>query len=193
MNVISLDRRNTAFLGIFAAALFAIMWVAAIVADGNWVLGVETLSDLGHPLRAGHPLFNAAVLIAGVLLCIFGLGMLTAHWDNVLSRASMATVTVSSLFLVGVGVFPIHVSPQHTIATYAFFGLMILGLVLWIAYDLQAEGRQRLFGAATAAILAVSLAFLALTPLPLAEAVAVSAIMLWAVLLSGRLLLWEEA
>ncbi|MDD3398599.1 MAG: DUF998 domain-containing protein [Candidatus Methanomethylophilaceae archaeon] len=193
MEPICLDRRNTAYLGMAGAILFSIMWLMAIYADGSWVLGAETLSDLGHPSRDGHPMFNAAAVIAGVLLSFFALGMYQNHQSYLFGRVAMLVALVASLFLIGVGIFPIHVTPYHTIVSYAFFGLMIVALSLWTVHDYLRGGQAQYFAGFTAVLLAISLAFLALTEIGMAEAVAVVCIMIWAVVQGIRMLKLEEA
>ncbi len=192
METICLDRRNTAYLGIAGAVLFSIMWMMSIYADGAWVLGAETLSDLGHPSRAGHPMFNAAASIAGVLLTFFALGMYQNHQSYLFGRMAMIVALIASLFLIGVGVFPIHVTPYHTIVSYAFFGLMIVALSLWTYHDYLRGGLAQYFAAFTAVLLAISLTFLALTEIGMAEAVAVVCIMIWAVVQGVRMLTLEN-
>jgi len=179
-------------LGIAGALLFSAMWVMAIYADGNWVLGAETLSDLGHPSRAGHPMFNAAAVIAGVLLTFFALGMYQLHQSFPLGRTAMLVAMVASLFLIGVGVFPIHVTPYHTIVSYAFFGLMILALALWAAHDYVRGGQARYYAVFTVVLVTISLVLLSLVEIGLAEAVAVIFIMLWAVVQGLRMLRSRE-
>jgi len=188
MDIICLDRRKTAYIGILGAVLFTIMWLASIYADGNWIFGVETLSDLGHPSRAGHPLFNAAAVIAGILLGIFALGMYYTHQTFLYARTSMAIAMAACVSLVGVGIFPIHVEVYHTVASFVFFGLMIVGLSVWTVHDWTRGGNARPYAYFTALLLVISLSFLAFTELGLAEAVAVMMIMLWAVVQCHRML-----
>lgn len=191
MNIICLDRRTTAYVGILGAVLFTIMWLAAIYADGNWVLGAETLSDLGHPSRAGHPLFNAAAVIAGVLLGIFSLGMFYVHQNFLYARTSMAIAMAACISLVGVGVFPIHVDVYHTVVSFVFFGLMVIALSVWTIHDWTRGDDARPYAYFTAALLVISVLFMAFTEIGMAEAVAVILIMIWAVV-QGRRMLTEQ-
>lgn len=188
MEPICLNRRTTAFAGILGAIIFSVMWLAAIYADGNWILGVETLSDLGHPSRAGHPIFNAATIIAGMLLGIFVLGMYNLHQASPYARMSMIIGMVACLSLMAVGIFPIHVEVYHTVASYTFFGLMVLSFSVWMIHDWNEGNESRPYAYFTATLLIIIVLFLALTKIGLAEAVAVVMIMGWALVQSYRLL-----
>ena len=168
--------------------MFSVMWLAAIYADGNWILGAETLSDLGHPSRAGHPMFNGAAIIAGMLLGLFTLGMYCAHQAFLYARVSMAIAMVACVSLMCVGIFPIHVEVYHTVASFSFFGLIVTALILWMIHDWTQGGDARRYAYFAALLLVINIFFIGLTEIGMMEAVAVISVMLWTVVQCLRIL-----
>lgn len=181
------SRRNLAALGIGGAAAFSLLWTAAALLDGAWVFGEMTLSELGDPSRPADVVFNMSCVLAGVILGVFAYGMQRLQTGRWLS-ASMALLMLGSVFLIGVGLFPIHVDLLHTFFALAFFATMAAAILASAPGDWARGGRGRAMAAASTAMVLVPMLLLVLTSLPLAEAWAVILIMAWAVMRSVDLL-----
>lgn len=181
--------RIGAWTGIAGAVAFGLLWTAAVIADGSWTFGEDTLSELGRMGGGGRDLFNSAVILASILWIPFALGLYSVLHRGWSARVGGALFLISAFSLLAIGLFPIDSGTPHTIASWSFFigalvSLMILALPVM---------RTEIFGRAglvpTLAAPLISLSFLALTSVPLAEAVAVMCLMGWALIMSALILL----
>ena len=168
----------SALAGLLGALTFAFMWSAAVVTDGHWILGQETLSELGGD-RPGRSFFNAAVITEGILGLIFSSGIYRLMKGNNLGRLGSMVFFIGAIALIGVGIFPITTGSPHTVASYAFFGLMLIALLLMIAPIFHHPVLGKVGGVVTIASLIVSLGFLFAAPIPPTEAVAVICLLIW--------------
>jgi hypothetical membrane protein len=172
-----------AIAGLVGAGLFSFMWIIAVIVDGHWVFGEQTLSELGGN-RPGAFFFNSGVILEGVLALVFTVGLSHAMEKRVLQRAGNLLLFMASCALVLVGLFPITTGPPHGAASYAFFGLALVATLL-LVQPLWTEGG---FGPVTSIVtlgaVIVSLAFLVLTNVPLTEAMGVICLLAWSSLLS---------
>jgi len=163
-------------IGVALPVFFGIMWTAAVVVNGHWVLGRDTLSELGGNVPSRW-VFNIAVIVAGLMGVDFsiGLAMMLARWRT--GIAGGALLAVASIGLISVGLFPIDTGTSHTLATIFFFGFAALAaFVLLYPVGRWANARGIPFIVLVLAII-LSIASVALTPLPFAEAVAVASLM----------------
>jgi hypothetical membrane protein len=179
--------RTTAIIGLLGAILFALLWTSAVIADGNWILGEETLSELGGD-RPGRLYFNTGVIVMGIMGLIFAVGLFLILKGDPLGRIGTSVLFVGAVALIGVGIFPITTGEYHTFFSYAFFSLMLvtmllLALPIWRDYRLGSIG-----GIVTVGALAVSLIFLFTSSIPLTEAVAVICLLIWTVTISTLIL-----
>jgi len=78
----------------------------------------NALSDLGASPESA-PYFNTALIIAGLLLIVFALYLISR--PMALIRAAGVLLCASSIALACIGVFPETVHPHHFIASVAFF------------------------------------------------------------------------
>lgn len=163
------------WLGLIGALLFSIMWMVAVVTDGNWVFGEETLSELGGD-RPGAIFFNTGVIAEGLMALIFAYSLLQ-RGNSKLWKAGTGLFILASLFLIGIGVFPINTGDPHTFFSYAFFGTVLLALSLIALPVGRLLGRSA--SILTIALIGVSLALLVMTSIPLTEAVAVICLLIW--------------
>jgi len=180
-------RRNVAALGIAGAASFSLLWSGAALLDGAWVFGEMTLSELGDPSRPADLVFNMGCVLAGVLLGLFAYGMHRLQAGRWL-RASSTLLMLASVFLIGVGLFPIHVELLHNFFAVAFFATVLAAISASAAGDWGRGGRGRVMAAASAVMALLPLLLLAFASLPLAEAWAAILAMAWAVMRSVDLL-----
>jgi hypothetical membrane protein len=78
--------RFGAICGLIGALFFSVMWIVAVFVDGNWIMGKETLSELGGN-RPGAFFFNSGVIVEGILGLFYGLGLLHAVRKGKIGRA----------------------------------------------------------------------------------------------------------
>jgi hypothetical membrane protein len=89
------------------------------------------LSDLGGSDKPVAPIMNYGLIIGGVLGMAFALGLWKLGiFKGDESDFGIATLFLSSFFLCFVGLLPVDVGMPHTIASFLFFVLAILTLIL---------------------------------------------------------------
>ncbi len=191
MNTKFLSPRLGAMCGIIGSIAFAALWTGAVYLDGNWVLGEMTLSELGDRSRPGSPLFNGGAIFAGIMSLVFSVGLYRVLSASVLGRLGTAILGLASIFLIGVGVFPIDTGMPHTIVSVAFFTLGAIALALLVVPAWKSHVLHRGGGLVTLVLLLISLIGLATLALPAAEALSVGCLLLWTVLISIRML-WHH-
>jgi len=181
------SNRLTAYLGLLIAVEFSILWTAAVIVNGDWQLGRDTLSELGGNVPSRW-VFNIAVLIAGFAGIRFSFGLAKLLSGQRLGRTGSYVFAVASLGLISVGVFPIDTGTPHTVASIFFFTVAAIAAII-LLYPLS---KQFGVGSApfitTAAVVVVSFLALATTPVPFAEAVTVAGLLVWVAVLSLQIL-----
>jgi len=176
-----------AMMGLVGALIFSYLWVAAVLVDGNWIMGVETLSELGGD-RRGSFLFNTGVITMGFAGLAFSSGLYLCLGSPLKGSGSIVLM-VGSVALIGVGIFPITAGDPHTFFSYLFFGLMLFSLAM-LVWPLSREPRiGSLGGAVTLGSIVVSLGFLFNSSVPMTEAVAVICLLIWSVTISSLILI----
>ncbi|MDW5562730.1 MAG: DUF998 domain-containing protein [Methanomassiliicoccus sp.] len=191
MNTRFLSPRVGAISGIIGSVAFAALWMAAAYQDGDWVLGGMTLSELGDRSRSGAMLFNGGVIIAGVMSLLFAVGLYRLLSTSKLGKLGAGTLGLASVFLIGIGLFPIDTGSPHTTASLGFFVLGGAAMALLIVPVWRSHVLNRGGGALTAIVLLTAIAGVMTLPLPAAEALAVGCVLLWTVLISIRML-WHH-
>lgn len=191
MNTKFLSPRVGAISGLIGSVTFTVLWIAAAIQDGNWVLGEMTLSELGDRSRPGAALFNGGGIIAGIMLVIFSVGLYRLLSTSAAGRLGTTTMGLASVMLIGVGVFPIDTGMPHDIVSLAFFMLAAIAMTLIIVPAWKNHVLYHSGGLLTAVLLIVALAGAAMFPLPAAEALAVGCLLLWTTLISIRML-WHH-
>ena len=182
------EPRNVALIGILGAIGFSVLWIATVLIDGSWVFGEMTLSELGDPSRPADMLFNISCILSGLVLAVFAFAMRSMQKVK-LVRASMGLAGAASVFLIGVGLFPIHIDFWHGLFSWAFFLTMMTAIILSVPGDWSRGGRARGIAGVSGFMVLVAVLLLALTPLALAEAIAVIFIMVWVLMRSFDLIL----
>ncbi len=175
-------------LGMIGALGFSLLWAVAVFIDGSWIFGEMTLSELGDPSRPADAIFNVGCMLAGIVLVVFALAMRSLQQNGIL-RMTFGLVALSSLFLIGVGLFPIHVEFWHNLFAWAYFLTVMGAVILSVPGDWIRGGRARAMAAASLMMVLISVALLAFTALALAEAIAAIFIMAWVVMRSLDLIL----
>lgn len=177
-----------AICGLIGAIIFSLMWSAAVYVDGHWIFGEETLSELGGD-RPGRWLFNSGVIIEGVLALVFSTGMYKLMKGYRAGRIGAAIMFLGGVALIGVGIFPIDTGTPHTVFSYVFFGLMLLALSILILPLFRHTLFGKAMGIITLLAVAISLAFLFSSPIPLTEAVAVICLLIWSSAISIQIII----
>lgn len=182
-----LSNRLTAYLGLLIAIEFSGLWTAAVIVNGDWQLGRDTLSELGGNVPSRW-VFNIAVLIAGFAGIRFSFGLAKLLAGQRLGRVGSYVFAVASLGLISVGVFPIDTGEPHTVASIFFFSVAAIAAMI-LLYPISREfGTKSAPFLTTAAVIAVSFISLATTPIPFAEAVTVAGLLVWVFVLSLQIL-----
>ncbi len=101
--------------------------------DFNWT--ENAISDLGR-LDYGKSCFNYGLVIIGILLLIFSIGL---HILLIGQRTGPTIFALSAIYLIGVGVYPLPL-PEHVDLSGLFFiafpiGFLIFGLVNYQSKD----------------------------------------------------------
>lgn len=124
----------------FAFILLAI----AFYSQFSWT--DNALSDLGIVPGATAVFFNSGLLISGVLIILFGLGLPILFDNRLLGKISASVFIIDALALIAIGVFPESAEPMHYYASVAFFVLLPISMLLITAtFFLVARRRMALF------------------------------------------------
>ncbi len=111
-------------------ATAALAWIViALAASRNPWFDVfrHALSDLGGPRATDPWVFNAGLIAAGALTCVYALYLTHASASKALTFAS-ALVFVAGIFLALIGVFPSRTYP-HVFVSVWFFVQMWMAMV----------------------------------------------------------------
>jgi len=181
--------------GIAGAITFLALWGMAIIVDGHWIFGIETLSELGGD-RPGRLFFNSAAIIMGVATLLFAAALYRRMRRTLLEKVSTLTFAVSSILLVGVGLFPIDTGAAHTFFSWSFFIVVIVSLTLMFFpcqrnMGLRSIGTIALTGVLITAYVTMTLVALDIIELALSEALIVIALNIWEIT-NGFLILFDQ-
>jgi len=163
-------------VGVALPVFFGIMWAAAVVVNGHWVLGEHTLSELGGNVPSRW-IFNTAAIVAGLMGVDFSVGLMMRLTPSKTGRAGGALLAIASIGLITVGLFPIDTGGSHTLATIVFFGFAALAAFVLLYPVYRWVGAKGVPFIVLVAAIALSFASMVLTPLPFAEAIAVASLM----------------
>ncbi len=159
--------------------IFAVFWLVAIAVDGHWVFGVNTLSDLGAD-RPGRLWFNSGVIIAGIMLAIYSFGLHHVLVKGQLSSGGSLLMLLSSIALIGIGIFPETSGTIHLYLSWAFFTLAMIGLLVLARPVFRSAALGQISKAMTLITPLGSIAILLLVmSVPFAEAISVILLMIW--------------
>lgn len=107
-------------------AFTLILLAIAYSPDFNWT--ENALSDLGVQEGVTAILFNAGLIISGILTIIFATGLFTLFQGNLLGRIGAFIVVLDAFALTAIGVFPENVKPMHLYASVTFFTLFPISM-----------------------------------------------------------------
>lgn len=124
----SLPIKISGFCGV-ALQIFTILFILRSIAQVEGFSWTENaISDLGK-IGYGSSYFNYGLIIIGILLLIFSIG-LNLYLKN--QRVGPTVFAISAIYLVGVGVYPLP-TPEHIDLSGLFFiafafGFLVFGL-----------------------------------------------------------------
>lgn len=164
------------------AVLFVVLCTASIVADGNWVLGVNMLSDLGvSPNPTAALLFNASCILGGLCVMTFSFSKLMS--ETRLDRVVGLVLFAACFMLFLVGVFTEDM-PQHSRVAWGFCYTSIVAVAVAAVSDIVIR-QWRVILACDVVVLIVLLSTFTM-PFPFTEVVLVVAFGAWCAILSVR-------
>jgi len=115
----------TGFCGILIPIVI-FTFIGLAISQSPWFRWTDhALSDLGVEEISAF-LFNTGIIIGGVLAFIFSLGLI----KQISNKAGAYLFSLSSLALIGIGIWPENVETLHFITSAAFFVLIALFLIV---------------------------------------------------------------
>jgi hypothetical membrane protein len=103
----------------------------------------NALSDLGVKGVAAI-LFNSSLIVGGLLVIIFAVGLRKILMDRALGHAGTLILVLASANLCAVGIFPETVGAIHFYVSVAFFTLLPISLFLMGAAMIQRSSERNL-------------------------------------------------
>ncbi len=165
-----------ALLGAF---VFSVAWIIAVCGDAGWVLGENTVSDLGvSDVQLSADVFKYASIITGLLFFVFGIGK--AVFEKDANRASGIMAIIAALALIGIGTYSKDFGNgnAHLFSAVVFF-LFIAASAALSGYGDHRQ-RKTIPAAITVVLFTASLLALATCSFELAEVVIIACVMIWA-------------
>jgi len=107
--------------GVIAPVIAFTLILVAIAYSPSFSWTENALSDLGVQGGVTAVLFNAGLIISGVLAVLFATGLFTFQKGNLLGRIGALVLVLDAFALIAIGVFPENVKPTHFYASVAFF------------------------------------------------------------------------
>lgn len=141
------------FCGILGSVLSIVLVLAATVLSPWFRWENNALSELG--VGEVSWLFNSAMLIGGVLIFFFALGIREYFDGNQLVRVGVNLVIIASVFLALVGVFTIDMKVMHGIVSLGPLMLAPLGFVFIGLGTEEAKLRKFSMGSGAAALVSI--------------------------------------
>jgi len=123
------SRAPIAMVGIFAAFMFAVVWMVAVFADGSWSFGVDELSDLGiSDVCNAANIFNYGCMLFGILIAVFGAGKIAIRYGHDISTGIL--LVLAGAFLVLAAIYTKDSYDLHMFFVYMFVLMMGLAAVV---------------------------------------------------------------
>jgi hypothetical membrane protein len=140
--------------GIIAPLIAFTLILLAIAHSPNFSWTENALSDLGVQEGVTAVLFNAALIITGVLVILFATGLFTFLQKNLIGKIGAFVFVLDAFALTAMGIFPETVEPIHFYASVTFFALFPISVFLVGAAFLRTHRTKLGFFTFTAAIVA---------------------------------------
>ena len=112
--------------------LIAILAISVCIILSPWFrFDQNALSDLGHPNSDVALIFNLGLIICGILMAPFILGVSIKISNGMwLRKVAFFVFFLASLALIGIGIFTEDEITIHYLFSFAFFVLLLLGALL---------------------------------------------------------------
>lgn len=81
----------------------------------------NALSDLGVKEGITAPLFNSGLIISGIFVLVFAIGLFRLLPNNLTSKIGILIFISAALALTTIGIFPENSKPMHYFVSVAFF------------------------------------------------------------------------
>jgi len=141
------------FCGILGSGLSIILVLAATVLSPWFRWENNALSELG--VGEVSLLFNSAMLIGGVLIFFFALGIREYLEENRVVRIGVNLIIISSVFLALVGIFTVDMMLMHGIVSLGPLMLAPLGFIFIGFGTEEAKIRKFSIGSGVAALVSI--------------------------------------
>lgn len=180
-------KRVGAVCGFFGVAIWAVLYLVAALAYEGYDISENYLSDLGNPKAAGAWAFNAADVLAGLLIVPFALA-LRGYLSGLSGSLGRIALALAGVALIGVGIFP-EESPYnlHFLGSLAFFLLLILCTGALIAPLYRSPGFGKIAGNLSALTCILAIFFLVTGVRPLQEHLVVYSTLVWGGWMAAKL------
>lgn len=136
-----IEPRIAAWFGVIAP-IWALVSIGISIALSPWFNWTDNaLSDLGVSSMA--PIFNSGLIVCGILASLFIFGSAKMERKNRLGLIGLIVLLLSSISLVGIGVFSEASGMIHFYFSAAFFVLFIISsIILGIHFALNVSNRK---------------------------------------------------
>ena len=151
--------RLSGICGILLPIYTIALLMCSILQASSFSWTENAISDLGR-LEYGSAVFNIGLVLIGIILLIFSIGM---HLLLIEQRIGPTIFALSAIYLIGVGVYPLPM-PEHVDLSGLFFIAFPIGFVIFglVNRDSEIEFLKKMGRAA------LSLIFIfAISPIPL--------------------------
>jgi hypothetical membrane protein len=171
------------------------IFISAAIQVSPWFSWTgNALSDLGNITRNSSPIFNTGLIVSGIVIAVFPLGLRAKTKTNTLEHIGTLALLVAAIALIGVGIFPENYILEHVITAGTMFLLNTVGLFLFGIAFIHSKS-MRVLGEVT--ILLAVLSAVIWVPIwsrgvAIPEIIASVAVYILILVLSSRLLSGEE-
>ncbi len=176
--------RLSGFFGILAP-IFGLMLVGMSIWLSPWFSWTgNALSDLGGTDGFEAVVFNCGLAMTSALMMMFSVGLLEMTKGDTVGQVGGGVNLLASVLLLAIGLVNITMEPWHTYVSVAFFVALPLSAII-IGYFCFRKGMRfyTLLGWGTA-VLAMVIWFLPWSAVAIPEALSVSYLAVWQMLLS---------
>lgn len=123
------EPKVAAFFGILAP-VWALASISISIALSPWFSWEDNaLSDLG--VTSVSLIFNLGLIISGIFSSLFIISLVMINRNKLLGFIGSITLLLSSLSLIGIGLFPENFGLVHFYFSLAFFSLLILSSIIF--------------------------------------------------------------
>lgn len=178
--------------GILGSVVPLVMILSATFLSSWFRWDTNALSEMG--VKEESWLFNSAVMIGGALNFLFAVGLREYLSKERLTRAGVALIMLSSVFLALVGIFTLDYLAMHAVVAFGYFVLAPAGFLL-VGFGTRKDGIRKLsIACGIAALLAILVLPIVISALSfkvgfavpeLAEALIIS---VWTIFTSAKLI-----